>query len=173
MSAAVAQPHAHVAGHPGPWPGEGLRTGFAGATAIWLWLLLVDLIGRMPFHTSGVLGRDLLGIIFPGACVPLWTDVLAFTVVHYALWTLLGRLLVGAIAADARQPGVLILAVYLLILLQLAFVVITAILAQTALPHRAWPAIFGGNVIGLLAAGIYLRHRHPDLRAMLLREGSD
>ena len=124
-------------------------------------------------HTSGVLGRGLLGIILPGADTPFWADVLAFTIVHYALWALLGTLLVDAIAADARLPGVLILATSLLILLQFALVVITAILAQTALPRYAWPAIFGGSLIGLLTAGLYLRHRHPDLGAMLLREGND
>jgi hypothetical protein len=173
MSAEVAQRRARVTRHAAPRPSEGVRTGLAGATAIWLWLFVLDLIERMPMHTSGVLGRGLLGIVLPGARTSLWADVLAFTVLHYGLWIVLGTLLVGAIAADARLPGVLILATFLLILLQFALVVITAIFAETALPRDAWPAIFGGSLIGLLTAGLYLRHRHPDLGAMLFREGSD
>jgi hypothetical protein len=173
MMATVAGPSAHVSGHTGSRLSEGLRTGLAGATAIWLWLVVVDFILGTPMHTSGVLGRGLLGIILPGARTAPWTDVLAFTVLHYALWALLGTLLVRAVAADRRQPGVLIFATFLVILLQLAFVPITVMLAQDALRRHAWPAIFGGSVIGFLTAGLYLRHRHPDLGARLRREGND
>jgi hypothetical protein len=173
MSTGVAGVPAHVARHTGLWPSEGLRAGFVGATAIWLWLVVIDLIEGMPMHTSGVLGRDLLGIIVPGASTPLWADVLAFSILHYALWSLLGTLLVRAIAADGRQPGVLIFASFLLILLQLAVLVTTAVLAQGALQRHAWPAILGGHLIGLLTAGLYLRHRHHHLWAMLVREGDE
>jgi hypothetical protein len=151
---------------------EGLRIGLVGATAIWLWLLVVDVIAGAPLHTSGVLGRELLGIIWPSLHTSLLAGVLAFTLVHYALWALVGTLVVRAIAADARSPGVLMLAVVILILLQLAFVGITQIFSETLLRHYAWPALFGGDVIGLLIAGAYLLRRHPELPAQLRRDGN-
>jgi hypothetical protein len=164
---------ARLAGRRAPAPHEGLRAGLVGATAIWVWLAVVDLIERTPLHTVEVLGRGLLVFVFQSAPTPLWADVLAFTVVHYALWLVLGRLFVTAIAADTREPGVLIFTIFLLILLSLAIVATTAVLAKTALHGHAWLAVLGGHLIGLVAAGLYLRHRHPDLGAMLRREGTD
>ena len=154
-------------------PSEGVRVGLVGATAIWVWLALVDFVARTPLHTSEVLGRGVLVLLFRHMPTPLWADVLTFTLVHYALWALIGRLLALAVALDTRQPGVLIFAIFLLILLMLAVVVSTTLLAQTALPGHAWTSIFGGHLIGLVAASLYLRHRHPDLMARLRREGSD
>jgi hypothetical protein len=173
MSTGVAGADPHLAGGGRPRPSEGVRTGFAAATAVWLWLAVVDLIERTPMHTAEVLGRGLVIFVFRGTPTPLWIDILAFTVVHYALWTLLGILLGKAVAADTRQPGVLIFAIFLLILLLLAVFVSTAVLARTALRGHAWLAILGGHLIGLLAAVLYLRHRHPDLGARLRREGTD
>jgi hypothetical protein len=150
---------------------DGVRTGLVGATAIWLWLLAVDVIAGEPLHTSGVLGRDLVGIFLPSLHTSLAGGVVAFTLAHYALWMLLGTLIVRAIAADVRSPGILIMAVFIFTLLQLAFVGITEIFNETQLRRHAWPALFGGNVIGLLVAGAYLARRHPALRAQLRRDG--
>ena len=151
---------------------EAVRIGIAGATAIWLWLLAIDVIAGAPLHTPGIIGRDLLGIILPGVHTSLLAGVLAFTLAHYALWTVLGMLVVRAIAADAQSPGVLILAIIILILLQLVFVGITQIFDETLLRRHAWPAMLGGNVIGLLIAGAYLLRLHPELPAQLRRDGN-
>lgn len=151
---------------------EGLRVGFASGTAIWLWLLAVDAIAGAPLHTPGVLGRELLGIIWPTLHTSLLAGVVAFTLVHYALWTLVGTLIVRAIAADARSPGILVGATVILILVQLLFVGLTEIFNETLLRHHAWLALFGGDVIGLLVAGLYVFRRHPELRARLRDEGN-
>lgn len=151
---------------------EGLRIGLVSATAIWLWLLAVDLIAGAPLHTPGALGQELLGIVLAGVHASPWAGVLVFTIAHYALWLLLGTLVVRAIAADARSPGILIGAIVILILLQLLFVGITQIFNETLLRRHAWPALFGGNVIGFLLAGVYLLRRHPELRARLRDDGN-
>lgn len=157
----------------GPRLTEGSRVGLVGATAIWLWLLAVDVITGEPLRTSGLLGRDLLRTLLPGDPPSLLSSVAAFTLAHYALWILLGTLVVRAIAADARSPGLLIVVVFILTLLQFAVVGITLIINETQLPGHAWPALFGGNVIGLLVAGTYLVRRHPALRAQLRRDGDE
>jgi hypothetical protein len=91
-------------------------------------------------------------------------DVLAFTVAHFAFWLLLGSLAVRAIQVEAQSPGVLLLAITVLVLLQLATVGITAILAETALHRNAWSVILGGNAVGWLLMGTYLLRRHRELR---------
>jgi hypothetical protein len=151
---------------------EALRFGLIGATAIWLWLLALDVIAGAPLHTPGILGRDVLGIIVPSVHASPLAGVLAFTLAHYTLWLLLGRLVVRAIAADVRSPGILVGAIVIFILLQLLFAGITQIFNETLLRHHAWPALFGGNVIGFLIAGAYLLRRHPELRAQLRRDGN-
>jgi hypothetical protein len=168
---AVAQPHARSTRRAPLRLSEGVRAGLIGATAIWLWLLAVDAIAGRPLHTPGTIGRGLLGIILPGAHTALWADVLAFTLVHYALWALFGTLIVRAVVVDVRPPGVLLWAITILVLLQLVFLGITEILAQTALQRYAWPAIFGGNLVGWLVAGSYLLRRHPELPAEFRRDG--
>lgn len=149
---------------------EGTRAGFLGATATWLWLLALDVAARSPLHTSGTLGRGLLGIILPGAPVPRWAAVLAFTLLHYSLWALLGRLVARAIRADARTPGMLVGAIVVLVMLQLAVVVVAAMLSQEGLHRLAWPAIIGGNAIGLFVTGAFLLWRHPEIPAELRRD---
>jgi hypothetical protein len=166
----ASQPHARSTRHTSPRLREGVRAGLLGATGIWIWLFIVDVITGRLLYTPGRIGRDLLGIIFPGVHTPLWADVLAFTLVHYALWALVGTLIVRAIAADARTPGVLLLVVFVLILLQLGFVGWTEILNETALRGSAWWAIFGGSLVGWLITGLYLRRHHPDLPAQLRRD---
>lgn len=167
---AGARPHASLARRALRRPDEGIRTGVVGATAIWLWLVAVDLIAGSPLYTPRVLGRGLLGIILPGASAPLWADVLAFTILHYGLWVLLGTLVVRAVRADVRTPGTLVGAIVIIILLQLGLVGITAMLAQVGLHRMAWPAIFGGNLVGWLATSLYLLRRHPEIPAELRRD---
>ena len=152
---------------------EAVRFGLVGATAIWLWLLAVDVIAGAPLHTSGVLGQEVLGIILASVHASLLAGVVAFTIAHYALWQLVGRLVVRAITADARSPGILLGATVIFILLQLLFVGITQIFNETLLRRHAWPALFGGNVIGFLVAGAYLLRRHPELRSQLRRDGNE
>ena len=152
---------------------EGARVGLVGATAICVWLLAVDVVTGEPLRTSGVLGRDLLGIFLPGVRPSLLGGVVAFTLAHYALWILLGTLVVRAIAADTRSPGLLIVTVFVLTLVQFVFVGITEILNETQLPRHAWPALFGGNVIGLLLAGTYLVRRHRELPAQLRHDADE
>ncbi len=151
---------------------EAVRVGLVGATAIWLWLLAVDLVAGAPMHTSGMIGRDLLGIILPGVHTSLAEGVVAFTIAHYAFWLLLGRLVVRAITADARSPGTLVGATVIFILLQFLFIGITEIFNETLLRGYAWPALFGGNVIGLLLVGAYLFRRHPELPSQLRGDGN-
>lgn len=152
---------------------EGRRAGLIGATSIWLWVLAVDAIAGEPFHTTAVLGRDLLGILLPGADASLLGGVTAFTLAHYALWIALGSLAVRAIGADARSPGVLLAAFNVLTLLQLALVGLTQIFIETQLGRDAWAALFGGNVIGSVLVGAYLLRRHPELPAQLRRDGDE
>ena len=129
---------------------EGLALGLIVATAIWVWLALVDAIAGEPFHTFTVLG-----------------GVLAFTVAHYLLNVGYALIIVRAVHGAARQPSLIIALAFGLVMVQFVFAMLSALLSP-ALGELAWMRIFGGSVLGGALTLVILSRRHP-LRAQLRR----
>lgn len=124
---------------------EGVKLGLIVGTATWLWVAAVDVVatGR-PFHTFTALG-----------------GVLVVTVVHYLLNVTYGVALLTAVHGAERTPSLIIGALFGILLLEVAFAMLTIILAQNALGSTAWPAVFGGSVIGTMIAIALLARTHP------------
>jgi hypothetical protein len=122
---------------------QGVTLGLSVATATWLWVAMVDLVA----------GR-------PGFMFDLFGGVVLFTAVHYLLNTLYGVVLVAALRATRREPTVFIAVVFGLVMMQVAFAMLTAILS-VALGQLAWLLIFGGSLIGLAIAVALLNRRYP------------
>jgi hypothetical protein len=124
---------------------EGVRLGLIVATATWLWVAAVDVAatGR-PFHTFTALG-----------------GVLIVTVVHYLLNVAYGVALLSAVHGAERMPSLIIGALFGVLLFEVAFAMLTIILAQYVLGEMAWPAVFGGSVIGTAIAAALLARTHP------------
>lgn len=141
---------------------EGLRVGAVGATAAWTWLLVVDALQRTPFSTPVLLGWWLLGIdrVF---AAPRWVDAAAFTAFLYLAWIGLGAAAARAARTSRRAPGVLLFAFLVFVLLQLAAVVITTILAEAGMQETAWRDVFLGQLVGIGSAAWYMARRHPGL----------
>ena len=122
---------------------EGTTLGVIAATATWAWIAAVDALAGHPFHTFTVLG-----------------GVVAFTLAHYALNVMYGVTLVSALRGSERAPSLFIAVVFGLVMLQVAFAMITSLLA-IALGALAWIVIFGGSLIGLAIAITYLNRKYP------------
>jgi hypothetical protein len=124
---------------------EGFRLGLIVGTATWLWVAAVDVVatGR-PFHTFSALG-----------------GVLVVTVVHYLLNITYGMVLLSFVHGAARTPSLIIGALFGTLLFEVAFAMLTIILAQYALGTTAWLAIFGGSLIGTALAVTLLAQTHP------------
>jgi hypothetical protein len=124
---------------------EGVRLGLIVGTVTWLWVAAVDVVatGR-PFHTFTALG-----------------GVLIVTVVHYLLNVTYGVVLLSAVHGAERTPSLIIGALFGTLLFETAFAMLTIILAQSALGRTAWPAVFGGSVIGTAIAIALLARTHP------------
>ena len=67
---------------------EGLTLGVVVATAIWVWIALVDLIVGQPFHTFTLLG-----------------GIAGFTVMHYLLNAAYGIVIVSAVHKAVHAPS--------------------------------------------------------------------
>jgi hypothetical protein len=122
---------------------EGVALGLVVATATWLWIVLVDFIVRQPGHTFALLG-----------------GVGLFTLTHYLLNVLYGIVIVTAIHASHREPTVFIALVFGLVIMEIAFAMLTAILS-IALGSMAWIVILGGSLIGLAVAIALLNRKYP------------
>jgi hypothetical protein len=143
--------------------------GAAGATASWLWVFVSDMHARMPFSTPAFLGRGLLSVDTHGTRLSSLAGVLAFTIAHYAVWIAASALIMKAVRRAARTPSILLAVILVLILTQMLFVGITAILSQGRLGTAAWRDLMIGNVIGWGAAGWYLLRAHREIPGELAR----
>lgn len=141
---------------------ERIRTGLLGAASVWLWVCLSDWVSGTPFRTATFFGRAVLSHVDPGA--PVWQSVIAFTVVHGALWTGVATVVLLGVHMAARTPPVLMFVVVVFILLQLAIVAFTTALAQGQLGALAWRSVFIGNAVGWSVMWWYIIRRHPELR---------
>jgi hypothetical protein len=130
---------------------------------VWIWVFLSDWVSGAPLRTATFLGRGVLSVAAPGARE--WVSVLAFTVVHCGLWTLVATLLLVAVHIAARTPQVLMFVVVVFILLQLAITALTMALSQGSLGVLAWRSVFVGNALGWAATVWYIIRWHPELRS--------
>jgi hypothetical protein len=123
---------------------EGVILGAVVGTGIWIWIALVDAIVGEPFHTFSVLG-----------------GVARFTALHYVLCLAYGVVAVSVVHAATREASLIVGAAFAFFLLELGFVMVSAILSQVGLGRLAWVRILGGNAVGVVLTLLILWRRHP------------
>jgi hypothetical protein len=123
---------------------EGVRLGIIIATTTWLWVALVDVVMRQPFHTFDALG-----------------GVAVFTAIHYLLNIVYGMVLLSAVHGAERTPALILALVFGVLLLEVAMAMLTILLAQTRLGAAAWLGVFGGSLIATALALLLLARTHP------------
>ena len=128
--------------------GEGTRLGMIVATVTWLWLALIDAIAGEAFRTPTMLG-----------------GIVVFTVVHLVLNLVYGVSLVSVIHGAAREPSLIMAALFGFVMVEVGFIMLAAVLSNF-LGGAAWVSIFGGSLIGAAVAFQLLARRYP-LRQLL------
>ena len=123
---------------------EGTTLGIIVATAIWVWLVVVDAAAGQPFQTFAALG-----------------GITVFTVVHYLLNIVYGVVIVSAVHGTAREPSLALALVFGLVALEIALAMMTVLLSHLGLGELAWVRIFGGSLVGVAVALLVLSRRHP------------
>ena len=123
---------------------EGVILGAVVGTGIWVWIALVDAIVGEPFRTFFVLG-----------------GVVRFTTLHYVLCLAYGVVAVSVAHAAQREATLIVGAAFAFFLLELGFVMVSAILSHVGLGGLAWARILGGNVVGVALTFLILWRRHP------------
>ena len=122
---------------------EGVILGAVVGTGIWVWIALVDAIVGEPFRTFVVLG-----------------GVARFTTLHYVLCLAYGVVAVSVAHAAQREATLIVGAAFAFFLLELGFVMVSAILSHVGLGGLAWARILGGNAVGVALTFLILWRRH-------------
>jgi len=141
---------------------EGILVGLAGAAAVALWFLVLDLITGTPFRTPALLGAVLFeGLRDPAALTITARLVLEYTAVHGLAFIAFGLAVAGLFAIAERDRhllfGVFTLFCCFEVAVYAALMVLDSWLLDTLQP---W-AILGGNLVAaLVMLGILFRdHR--------------
>ncbi|HEV2750196.1 MAG TPA: hypothetical protein VGV12_06685 [Gemmatimonadales bacterium] len=113
-------------------------------TAIWAWIATVDAVVGEPFRTFALFG-----------------GVARFTALHYILCLAYGVIAVSVVHAAAREASLIVGASLAFFLLELAFVMLSAILSQIGLGGLSWVRILGANIVGAIVTFAVLWARHP------------
>src|SRR5690242_21660664 len=115
---------------------EGLIAGFLGATAVAVWFFIVDMIGGRPLFTPATLGEGLLSV-FGRSPEPMALNVVAYTIFHYAAFTLVGMIAVILVHAGERFASVLAGSMILFVAIELGFYGLVELLRESVLGNFA------------------------------------
>jgi hypothetical protein len=147
---------------------EGLLVGLLGGGAVALWWLVVDLLGGTPLATPNGLGRVFIGAERPAGSTSLAPGAIAaFTVVHFALFAVLGLVLIRLVHLVSQHweyrmglwIGVVVTTAWL------AFQTY-ALARYTEYAISLW-AVVGGALVGIGTMLALAWARHPALRQSL------
>lgn len=144
---------------------EGVIAGVLGATGVALWFLIVDVVAAEPLFTPVRLGQA-FGTVFGVPAMASSTTVafVAYTILHYLAFVIIGWVAVAVVHAARRQPSVLAGAFLAFIVSQALIYGFIALLHETELlEHLTWPLIAVGNLIGAGLIGWKLWRDHPGL----------
>ena len=147
---------------------RGLITGLIGAGSVALWFLVFDVARGRPFYTPGALGSLLfLGASDPYAVRVDLLTVAGYTIVHLAAFVAAGLLLEWSAERIARAPGMWLMALLTLIMLEGLFFGIVGSLSGWVLDVLGMWGIGVANFAAVGAMGAWLWVSHPGLRHSL------
>jgi hypothetical protein len=143
---------------------EGILTGLLGGVVSAIWHLIIDLSRGEPFHTPSVLGQVLLGGDSTPAQTVVPQAVAGYALLHFAIFFLLGIVVVALTHMASRNPTLRMgvwLGLVIAFLFSLGFLLVLYWATHQRFP---WVSALGGSVLAVGAMGLFLWRRHPHLR---------
>jgi hypothetical protein len=150
---------------------EGLVAGLAGAIAVMVWFLALDLVRSRLLFTPGALGSALFFGARGATEVQITVEtVLGYTGVHVAAFMAAGLLASAFTEGARREPPLLLGLVLFFVTLEVLFIGLIAIIAAWLLDAMDWWTIVAANLIAAAVMFGYLLHEHPELGESLTHE---
>jgi hypothetical protein len=145
-----------------------LITGLIGAGAVALWFLVLDIARGRPFFTPAALGSLLFfGASSPDAVRVNIGVITAYTLVHLAAFAAVGIALEWSAERIERAPGMWLMALLTLIIVEGLFIGTVGGLSGWVLGALGIWAIVIANLAAVAAMGAWLWVSHPRLRRPL------
>ncbi len=146
---------------------EGVIAGFIGATAIAVWFAIIDVVAGRPLNTPSILGAGLISILGKPPMMPdtVGFHVVIYTIFHYAVFVIIGIILVTMVHQSARTPAILAGFLIAFVAFEIGAIGLTALLTESRLGGMAWYQIFIANLLACAGMFWYMWRRHPALRA--------
>jgi hypothetical protein len=156
---------------------EGVYAGLLSATAIAIWLLIVDSIAGHAFFTPDVLGRGLMRFVgAPRMGDTMRMHVAFYTVFHYLAFATIGVIVAWVVHQARRTPGVLAGFLITFVMVEGGFYGLAAVLSvSTELGGIAWYQIMVANLLASIVMFTFMWMRHPELKRQFAQalEGRD
>ncbi len=141
---------------------EGVSAGLIGATVIALWFGIIDAIAGSMFATPIMLGSA-VGTLFMEGAVPSTAGAfLMYTVLHYAMFVLIGIVFSWVLHSAEKTPSALIGFIGLFVAFEVWWIGWTTVLAE-GFGQLAWYQVFMANLIAAGTMGYYMYRQHPAL----------
>lgn len=141
---------------------HGVVGGVLAGAVVAVWFLVVDALAGRPFHTPAALASALARQDF---AAPTFRLVAAYTVVHFAVFALLGVAMATAIGALRLPPRLLLGVPFGILAQELVFYTGLALSGAPRLAVVPWPHVVAANVLSGFAFFAYLhrasRDEHP------------
>jgi hypothetical protein len=147
---------------------EGVVNGLIGAAIVAAWFFVVDLVNGRPLYTPAAVGSALFLGAQSETEVRMTLGVIAgFTVVHVALFSALGVLLVGVADYLERKPSRVLMVVMAAVVLDGVMVPTLALTAGWVLGALGIWEVVVANLLAVVAMVWHAWRTHPALRDRL------
>jgi hypothetical protein len=152
------------------WKAEGVLVGLVGAATVALWFLIYDAATGAPLRTPGLLGAALFqGLREPAELEISTGAVLAYSVVHVAVFVAFGLAVAGLFALADRDRRVLFW-LFMLFCCFEVFAIALATVVWEMLAHAIpmWPFLVANGLATATMLGVMFRHSRRSPREVLV-----
>mgnify|MGYP006300927791 CR=1 FL=1 len=132
---------------------QGFLSGFAGATALAAWFLILDALAGSPFQTPAFLARSFLN---QESVETTFGLVALFTLVHYLVFFFLGLFVAWTVRLLPSISPFLVGTVVGFLLFDLVFYAAVSTAGPSVAEELGWPAVLSGNLVAGLAMAFTL-----------------
>jgi len=141
-----------------------------GAVTVALWFLVFDATRGHPFETPALLAAGLLHGVTGAQLLPAisWSLIGEYTVLHVAVFLIVGLVAAGLIVAAEREPGLVIALVVFFAGFEVFFIALVMFHGPVLMAAVSWWAVLAGNLLATATMLAYFFLRHGALGQALL-----
>ena len=149
---------------------EGTTVGLLGGFTVALWFLILDMVKGRPLYTPSILGQVILfRSMSPEARPTVPSAVVAYTVLHFAVFIGLGLLITQLVYLAVNHPVFMFAGLMLFVVFEVFFLGFTYVFFAGSRGLFPWSTILVANTLAAAVMTLYIWKRNPGLKRALMR----